>query len=171
VRIPRALNSILPDDIICKKAVEVSKSFHARYLTRGKKYRYRIINRPYSSVFVRNFVYNLRQPLDFSIIKQVIQQFEGTHEFASFQDSGGDKRNTVRTISEIELQKHSSEYWIEVKGNGFLYKMVRIMVGTLIEIGLKKRKPDINQILKSKDRKKAGFTAPAKGLTLVKVYY
>ena len=170
-RIPRALNSVLPDDIICKKAEAVADDFHARYQTRGKKYRYRFINRSYTSVFIRDFVYNIRQPLNINKMKAVIKDFQGTHDFAAFQDSGSDKKDTVRTIASITMKEKSPEHWIEVKGNGFLYKMVRIMVGTLLEIGMEKRKPDLKPIFKSKNRQQAGFTAPAKGLTLVEVYY
>ncbi|MFW6006579.1 MAG: tRNA pseudouridine(38-40) synthase TruA [Bacillota bacterium] len=169
--IPKAVNSILPDDIICKKAKSVPENFHARYCSRGKKYRYRILNRSYSSVFVRNFVYNIYQKLNFTKIRNVLSQIKGTHDFASFQAKGSGIMNTVRTIEEIKLYEKDFEYWIEIKGNGFLYNMVRIIVGTLIEIGLDKRPPDLKSILEQKNRRSAGFTAPAKGLTLVEVYY
>jgi tRNA pseudouridine38-40 synthase len=170
-RLPFALNSLLPEDIICKKAEKVSSNFNARFDARGKRYRYRILNSSIPSVFTRHFFYNLRQPLNFNKLRLAARKFIGKHDFAAFQAKGSDVNDTVRTIKDITIRKHGCEYRVDIIGNGFLYKMVRIMVGTLIEIGLKKRKPDINQILKSKDRKKAGFTAPAKGLTLVKVYY
>lgn len=169
--IPDALNSILPEDIICKKAQYVPENFHARYCSKGKKYRYRILNRSYSSVFIRNFVYTIYQKVDFNKINEVISQLEGTHDFASFQTRGSNIENTVRTIEEIELIKKEEEYWFEIKGDGFLYNMVRIIIGTLIEIGLNKRSPDIKKIIQARTRQSAGFTAPAKGLTLVKVYY
>lgn len=170
-RIPDALNSVLPEDIICKYAEKVALDFHARYDSQGKKYRYRILNRSFSSVFVRNFVYNIRQNLDFGKVLSILKDLEGTHNFSSFEAQGSARDHSIRTIEEIEFYDKSPEYWIEIKGDGFLYKMVRIIVGTLIEIGLNKRKANLKEILQKKDRSVAGFTAPAQGLTLLKVYY
>ncbi len=170
-KIPIALNSMLPEDIVCKKAEFVSDSFHARYDTKGKKYRYRLMNERIPSVFNRHFVYNIYKPLDFALIKKVLPQLKGKHDFASFQSSGSDIMETVRTITEIKLLKKGKEYWLEIAGDGFLYNMVRIITGSLIEIGLQKRKADLQSVIKSKNRRQAGFTAPACGLTLIKVYY
>ena len=170
-KIPKALNSMLPEDIICKKAEKEADDFHASFCATGKKYRYRIFNHSHGSVFIRNFVYNIYQPVNITKIKKVIDQLRGTHDFSSFQSSNSEVSSTIRTINQIELIEKAPEYWIEITGNGFLYNMVRIIVGTLIEIGLDKRKPDLIEILESKNRIKAGFTAPARGLTLVKVYY
>jgi len=170
-KIPRALNSMLPDDIICKNAERVSDKFHSSFCATGKKYRYRILNRSFSSVFLRNFVYTIYKPVNFVKIKKVINKFEGTHDFSAFQSSNSEVSSPVRTIKNIVLKEKSPEHWIEITGDGFLYNMVRIIVGTLLEIGLDKRKSKITKILESSDRQKAGFTAPAKGLTLVKVFY
>lgn len=171
-RVPFALNSELPDDILCKEAEIVSPDFNARFDARGKKYRYRLLNDSIPSVFTRNFVYNLRQPLDFDKIYLAARQLTGRHDFAAFQAKGSDADDTVRTIKDIKIKKHGREYWIDVQGDGFLYKMVRIIMGTIIECGLKKMNPaDIPQIIASKDRRQAGYTAPAKGLTLIEVYY
>ncbi len=171
-RIPMAINRLLPDDIICKQARIMSDEFHAQFDAQGKKYRYRFINRGYSSVFVRNFVYNIKEPLKLGKMEQAALYIEGEHDFASFMASGSDIEDTARTIHQIELINKEPEIWIEITGNGFLYKMVRIIMGTLFEIGSGKKKVDeISAIINAKDRKKAGFTAPAKGLTLVEVYY
>lgn len=171
-RIPFALNSVLPKDIICKDAEKVDPRFHARYDTRGKLYRYRLSNCKFPSVFTRNYVYNIRSNIDFGKIKKAAPLLVGTHDFASFQNSGSDKVDTVRTIERIDINKVDDEYHFDIEGNGFLYKMVRIIMGTFIEIGQNKIElAELNNILKSKDRRKAGFTAPAKALTLMKVYY
>ncbi len=170
--IPTAINTIIPPDIRCKKAEEVDKGFHARYDARGKRYRYRLSNQKYLSVFKRNFVYNIYKKIDFNKIEEGLKYFSGEHDFTSFMASGSDVDDTVRTIEEIDMIKKNDEYWIIIRGDGFLYNMVRIIIGTLIEIGHgKKRIEDIPEIFKSRNREKAGFTAPAKGLTLVEVYY
>ncbi|MGM0410244.1 MAG: tRNA pseudouridine(38-40) synthase TruA [Bacillota bacterium] len=171
-RIPIALNSMLPQDIVCKKAELVSDDFHARYDSKAKKYRYRLLNKSYHSVFTRNYVYTFYRKLNFKKINFALKDFIGEHDFASFQSSGSDIKDTIRVIESFEMFEHNEEMWFEIKGNGFLYNMVRIIIGTLLEIGLEKRPAnDIDRILKAKDRKEAGFTAPAKGLTLIKVYY
>ena len=172
-KIPIAINTELPADIICKKAEKVDKNFHARYDARGKKYRYRILNSNFNSVFVRNFVYNVYKKLDLEIMKKAASIFEGCHDFASFCASGSSVDSTVRKISSIDLYKaENGEIWIDVVGNGFLYNMIRILAGTLIETGLGKRTLlELKNILQSCDRRNAGFTAPAQGLTLIEVFY
>lgn len=171
-KIPIALNSMLPADIICKDAVHVSKDFHARYDSKAKKYRYRLLNRSFHSVFTRNYVYTLYKNLNLTKIKSVLNDFIGEYDFAAFQSAGSDIVTTEREIKSFEMKHVGEEIWFEIVGTGFLYNMVRIIIGTLIEIGLDKRPPDdIKRILDSKDRQEAGFTAPAKGLTLLKVYY
>ena len=171
-RIPIALNSMLPADIVCKNAKIVDDNFHARYDSSGKKYRYRLLNRSYHSVFTRNYVYTFYKNLDFKKMKFATKDFIGEYDFSAFQSSGSDIYNTVRRIENFEMKFYGEEVWFEITGNGFLYNMVRIIIGTLLEIGLDKRPvTDVKRILKSKERKEAGFTAPAKGLTLVEVYY
>ncbi|MFW5984914.1 MAG: tRNA pseudouridine(38-40) synthase TruA [Halanaerobiaceae bacterium] len=177
-KIPLALNAELPPDIICKAAEKMPPSFHARYDTRGKKYCYRLSNNRFNSVFNRRFVYNIYQKLDITAMKEGLKQLEGCHDFSSFEASGSEIKKPVRTIKEINFFKKEiascyakSEYWLTVSGDGFLYNMVRIIAGTLIEVGLGKRKPEYKKIMKSCDRRQAGFTAPARGLTLVEVYY
>ncbi len=171
-RIPIALNSMLPADIVCKEAKIVDDKFHARYDSIGKKYRYRLLNKSYHSVFTRNYVYTFYKKLDLKKIKFAIKDFIGEYDFSAFQSAGSDIYNTERRIDNFEMKLHGEEIWFEITGNGFLYNMVRIIIGTLLEIGLGKRPAtDVKRILESKERKEAGFTAPAKGLTLVEVYY
>jgi len=171
-KIPFALNSELPADIVCKKAKKVSPGFDARFDARGKKYCYRILNSSIPPVFTRNFVYNLRQPINDEKFYLAAQKIIGRHDFTSFQAKNSDITDTVRTVKDISIEKYKSEYRIDVVGDGFLYKMVRIIIGTMIECGLNKMKPeDIPRIIACKDRKQAGYTAPAKGLTLIEVYY
>ena len=172
-KIPIALNTELPADIICKKAEKVEQDFHARYDSRGKKYRYRILNSNFNSVFVRNFVYNVYKKLDLEIMQKAAEHFEGCHDFASFCAAGSSVDSTVREINSLDLYAaDNNEIWIDVIGNGFLYNMIRILAGTLIETGLGKRTlSELEYILQSCDRNNAGFTAPAQGLTLIKVFY
>lgn len=171
-RIPAALNSELPADILCRHAEQIESEFHARYDNRGKKYRYRILNRSLRSVFVRNYVYHIYPELKLEKMIRAAAAVKGEHDFTAFQAKGSSTEDTVRTINKIAIKEKSSEYWFEFIGDGFLYKMIRIIMGTLIEIGMEKRDPDsINHIFQSREREEAGFTAPAKGLTLVEVYY
>lgn len=171
-RIPLALNSNLPSDIICKKAEKVSSDFHARFDVKRKKYRYRIRNSRFPSVFCRNYVYHIYSKLDIGVIKKGAKFFKGTHDFKAFQSKNSDTNNTLRTIENISVQKKEDEIWITVIGNGFLYNMIRIIVGTLLEAALGKRSiKSIPRVIEKGKRVDAGFTAPAKGLTLLEVEY
>lgn len=172
-KIPLAVNTELPADIICKKVEEVSDDFHARYNARGKKYRYRILNSNFNSVFVRNFVYNVHQKLNLEIMQRAEKILEGSHDFAAFCSAGSSVKSTERNIFSLEIYSaEDKEIWIDVIGDGFLYNMIRILAGTLIEIGLGKRTlSDLEYVLQSCDRNNAGFTAPAQGLTLLNVFY
>ncbi|MFW6237640.1 MAG: tRNA pseudouridine(38-40) synthase TruA [Halanaerobiales bacterium] len=171
-RIPLAVNSNLPPDIICKQAKVVSPDFHARFDVKSKTYCYRIRNSRFPSVFDRRFVYHIYRDLDYVAIKKGTAYFSGTHDFNAFQSQKADNVNTVRTIEEVNVRKIGEEIRITVRGNGFLYNMVRIIAGTLIEAGLNKREVDsIPRVLKNGKRERAGFTAPAKGLTLMTVEY
>lgn len=172
-KIPIAINTHLPDDIICYKAEKVAMDFHARYDARGKKYRYRILNSNFNSVFVRNFVYKVHQRLDVDLMRKGAEVFLGTHDFAAFCSAGSSVDSTIREIYSLDINaKPNGEIQIDISGNGFLYNMVRILVGTLIELAKGKRNPaDLKEILAGCQRRKAGFTAPAKGLTLLEVFY
>ncbi len=171
-RIPRALNRLLPSDIVCKEAEEVAKDFHARYDARGKQYQYRILNRALPSAFLNKYSYHFILPLDISLMREAAGYLEGTNDFSAFQASGSPIEDCVRTIDYIEILEQDQEILIKVRGDGFLYKMVRIIAGTLIQTGSKKIPvKDIQYIIESRERQRAGITAPAHGLTLVEVYY
>ncbi|MFP4661199.1 MAG: tRNA pseudouridine(38-40) synthase TruA [Halanaerobiales bacterium] len=171
-RIPAALNRLLPSDIICRQAEYVSMNFHARYDNQGKKYRYRILNQKLPSVFLRNYVYHYIYDIDLDLLKEASQFFVGTHDYTSFQASGCAAKNPVKTIQDIKIINKNPEIWFEIKGDGFLYNMVRIIIGTLIELSMGKISlSDIEKILQARDRDMAGFTAPAEGLILLEVYY
>lgn len=167
-----ALNSHLKKSIIVQSAEEVSKNFHPRYSCKGKKYRYVINNSRYGSAIFRKNEYHIPQKLDVENMKKAIKYFEGTHDFKAFKASGTSNKDSVRTIYEANIFVENERINIELRGNGFLYNMVRIITGTLIDVGLGKIKPeDIPNIIESKDRKKAGKTVPPHGLYLMEVYY
>lgn len=148
-------------------------AFHARFDSKGKKYRYVIANGEEINIFRRNHCYHVMRPLDLKAMQKGASYIVGTHDFAAFQSSGGQPRETtVRTIYNLEVIEKGEDIILEISGDGFLYNMVRIIAGTLVEVGLGKRAPEgIKDILKSCDRSKAGHKAPAEGLYLVEVYY
>lgn len=171
-KIPLALNSKLKKSIIIKKAEEVDLNFHARYNAKGKKYRYIINNSLVGSAIYRDLEYNFPIKLDVEKMKHAAKYFEGEHDFKAFRSSGTSNKNSVREIYKVEIKEENERIILEFTGNGFLYNMVRIMVGTLMDVGLGKIKPEsIKDIIDSKERTKAGKTAPAQGLYLVEVYY
>ncbi len=171
-KIPYALNSKLKKSIVIKSAEEVDERFHARYNCKGKKYRYIINNSTHGSAIYRDLEYHFPQKLDINKMKEAIKYFEGEHDFKGFRSSGTSSKDSVRTIYKAELKQENERIIIELTGNGFMYNMVRIIAGTLVDVGLGKTNPeDIPEIIKSKDRKKAGKTLPAHGLYLVEVYY
>ncbi|WP_428864370.1 tRNA pseudouridine(38-40) synthase TruA [Clostridium sediminicola] len=171
-RIKYAINNKLPSDIVVLRSKEVSLDFHARYSSKGKKYIYTINNRKDNVAINRNYIYHYRYELDVDLMKDAIKHFCGTHDFSAFRNKGSQVTKTVKTIYEINVDRQGEQVIISVNGDGFLYNMVRIMVGTLIDVGRKRVKPDrIKYILNSKDRKFASKTAPASGLCLEKVFY
>ncbi|HLV10079.1 MAG TPA: tRNA pseudouridine(38-40) synthase TruA [Halanaerobiales bacterium] len=171
-RIPMAINRLLPPDIVCIEAREVPLEFHARFDARGKKYRYRIYNQQIPSVFIRNYTFHYRYKLKLDIIREAMAYFKGKHDFRAFCSSGSQITDTVRTINSFVLKEKNGELWFEISGDGFLYNMIRIIIGTLLEISAGKIKLDeLITILDGGDRSLAGFTAPAHGLTLLEVYY
>lgn len=171
-KIPFALNSILPGDIVIRNAQEVSDDFHSRFSTTGKKYRYTILNDRYRSAFSRTTSYFVPSELDFEAMKKSCKYFIGTHDFDAFKSSGSSFKTTVRTIYSAELVKNENYIEFYISGGGFLYNMVRIIVGTLLNVGRGKIMPEeIEEIIQSKDRKRSGKTAPAHGLCLMEVYY
>lgn len=152
---------------------EKSLDFHARFDSKGKKYRYIIANTPDLNIFRRNYCYHVTRPLDLEAMCDGALHLVGSHDFASFQSTGGQPRaTTVRTVYSLEIFRRDSDIILEIAGDGFLYNMVRIIVGTLVEVGLGKIKPEkVKEIINSCNRNKAGHKAPAEGLYLVEVYY
>ena len=171
--IPEAVNRYLPKDISIINAEEVSKDFHARYSAKGKKYMYIINNNEYRSALNATKEYHFKYEVDYKKIKKAAEYFEGTHDFKGFMSSGSNIKDTVRTIHKLQVKKKDDgRIVINISGDGFLYNMVRIIVGTLLDVGVGKIKPEeIPQIIKSKQREKAGKTVPAQGLYLVEVKY
>ncbi|MBO8169422.1 MAG: tRNA pseudouridine(38-40) synthase TruA [Thermoanaerobacteraceae bacterium] len=171
-RYPVALNSLLPEDIVVVSSEAVDEGFHARYWAKKKTYVYRIINRPFPDVFWRRYAYHIRSPLDVARMQEAACHFEGEHDFRSFCASGSSVKNYVRRVEECMVQRQGDLIALSITGDGFLYNMVRIIAGTLIEVGLGKRSAaEIPEIIEARDRKTAGHTAPAHGLTLEKVIY
>ena len=168
-----AINSNLKKSIIIKSAEEVDERFHSRLSCKKKTYRYIINNSKYGTAIYRNLETCIKEKLDIEKMKEAIKYFEGEHDFKAFKASGASSKSSVRTIYKAEvIEKENDRIYIELTGNGFLYNMVRIIVGTLVEVGIGKIKPeDIKKIIESKDRKNAGKTLPPQGLYLLKVDY
>ena len=170
-RLPNALNAKLPKDISIIECKEVDDEFHSRYSAKGKRYRYLIYNSPYRSPIYKDTSYHVRYDLDFDKMCKEAQSLIGTHDFKGFMSSGSSVVDTVRTIYSIDITKNEDLIVIEVEGNGFLYNMVRIIVGTLVDIGRGRIKNNMSEIINSMSRSKTGHTAPAHGLFLKKVDY
>ncbi|MBU5455747.1 tRNA pseudouridine(38-40) synthase TruA [Caproiciproducens sp. MSJ-32] len=167
-----AINHKLPEDIVIIKSEEVDINFHSRYDAKGKTYSYSIINREIYPAIGRNYLYHVKKQLDISSMKEACKYFVGTYDFSAFKSSGSSVKTSVRTIKDLHIEEEDRIIKIYVTGDGFLYNMVRIIVGTLLMVGNNKIKPEeITNIIESKDRQKAGICVPARGLTLEKVYY
>ena len=167
-----ALNSRLKKSIVVKSAEDVDERFHSRYLAKQKTYRYVINNSRYGTAIYRNLEYHFPIKLDVEAMKKAAKFFEGEHDFKAFKASGTSSKSSVRKIYKAEVLENNDRIFIELTGNGFLYNMVRIISGTLLDVGLGKIKPDeIQAIIEAKNREKAGRTLPAHGLYLVNVKY
>ncbi len=167
-----AINSQLKSSIIIKKAEEVDERFHSRYTAKQKTYRYIINNSKTGTAIYRNLEYCFPVKLNVEKMVEAAKYFEGEHDFKAFKSSGTSGKNSVRTIYKAEVRQDGERIIIELTGNGFLYNMVRIISGTLLDVGLGKIEPnEIPDIIEKKDRTKAGKTLPAHGLYLVKVQY
>jgi len=166
------LNHYLPDDIAVLSVEKVDERFHARLSAKGKVYRYTVRTGKIPDVFRRKYQYMIGGHPDLPAMERAAALLVGTHDFRSFCSNKRYKKSTVRTIHSIEIRADGADLTFTFHGNGFLYNMVRILTGTLLEVGLGERKAeDIPAILSSLDRANAGKTAPAQGLTLVKVEY
>lgn len=170
-KIPDALNAKLPKDISIISCEDVDIDFHARYNACGKTYRYLIYNRPYRSPLYKDLAYHVRYKLDLDKICSESKYLIGTHDFGGFMSSGSSVKDTVRTIYDVKIQEDEGIISIEISGNGFLYNMVRIIVGTLVDIGRGRINQSMEEIINSKSRSMCGHTAPAHGLFLKKVNY
>ena len=168
----RAMNSKLPRDIAIRSAAEVPDEFHASRSAVGKTYRYRIWVSPRRPVHLHKLIYHYWRPLDVGAMRAAAARLIGAHEFAGLATSGDERDETVRTIFRCEVSPVDEEVHVTVQGDGFLYNMVRNIVGTLIEIGRGRWGPErIDEILTAGDRSLAGPTAPAGGLTMLCVHY
>jgi tRNA pseudouridine38-40 synthase len=167
-----ALNSLLPEDIKVIHIQDAAPDFHSRYDSKYKTYRYTILNRSYPDIFQRRFVYFYPFPLDLKIMRKASRVLLGRHDFSSFKKTQKQDKSALRNLKAIDIKKQSDFIYIYITAEGFLYNMVRSIVGTLIEVGRRKLAVDsLRKILEAKNRKSAGPTAPACGLCLMEVKY
>ncbi|MEA3428332.1 MAG: tRNA pseudouridine(38-40) synthase TruA [Thermodesulfobacteriota bacterium] len=169
----KGLNSLVPDDIVIKECCLVDDEFHARYNAKSKTYHYKILNQRLNSAISRRYVWHIRKMLNLEAMRSAIRHIVGTHDFKAFEGSGSPRSNTIRTIINATLiQSGKNNLCFQIEGNGFLRYMVRNIVGTLVEVGFGKiTSNDFKTILLSRDRNRAGATAPAHALFLVNVKY
>ncbi len=171
-RLPLAMNGILPWDIVVTGAGMDKESFDARRDASGKFYSYTIDNGKYPDVFWRRFAWHVYDSLEIQPMREAAAFLVGEHDFQAFQAAGSAMENTVRRIDRLTMEREGRFIRFEVEGNGFLYKMIRNIVGTLVEVGCSRKRPgEMKDILKSRDRRAAGITAPARGLCLEEVFY
>lgn len=167
-----ALNTKLPCDISCKLSKEVPISFHSRYSAMSKRYLYVIQNTVFRPAVNRNHICWYKKPLDTVLMNQAVSNFIGRHDFRAFMASGSSIKDTVRTVYELTVTRNDDVIEIDIRGDGFLYNMVRIIAGTLMDVGTGKISPGYTaDIIASKERKKAGKTALASGLFFVEAEY
>jgi tRNA pseudouridine38-40 synthase len=170
----RALNRLLPKDIVIRKVEEADKGFHARYDAREKVYRYFILNRSYRTAIERQYRWVVYPKLDVGRMRKAARPLRGRHDFSSFRSGTitGKTSSSICTVKKISVDRKRDEIILTIVADRFLQQMVRTIVGTLIEVGRGKRNPDeVARILQSKDRRQAGQTAPPLGLFLMKVKY
>lgn len=170
-RLPLALNALLPASVAVKQAFLAPEGFHARFSCSGKTYCYLVHNARTRDPFMKNRAYFFPKPLNAERMNRSAQAYVGTHDFASFMASGSEIEDTVRNIYDFSVKRDGDVLTFSVTGNGFLYNMVRIMVGTLISAEMGKLRFDIPHLLLNADRTLAGITVPPQGLYLEKVYY
>lgn len=171
-KLTRLLNSYLPEDIVVIESRMASERFHSRLNAVEKTYIYRIWNSQIPNVFDRRYMYQIEEPLCIDAMKEAAEKLLGIHDFAAFCGNAKMKKSTVRSIYEIQIQQQGSEIRITYRGNGFLQNMVRILTGTLVEVGLGQKRPDeIPEIIESRQRSQAGAMMPACGLALWEVKY
>ena len=173
--LPKLMNKInfaLPNDIVFKKLKKESDRFHARYNVASKVYLFRILNSDVPNPFLRKYTYFYPHELNIELMQKAAEEFVGTHDFCAFSNAKKTKKSTVRTIHNIEVKKMNNEVQILVHGDGFLYNMVRIIIGTLLEVSEgKKNIRDIQTIFASGKRADSGYMLPPQGLFLYEVFY
>lgn len=166
------LYEYLPEDIVVTSLEEVDERFHSRYNAKSKVYLYKICNNDVHDPFMRKYSNHIARKLDLNLMKEASKLLVGEHDFTSFASSKSKKKSNVRTIHSIEIQQNNDIIEIYVEGDGFLYNMVRIIAGALIDAGLRRKSiNDIKYMIEAKDRSIASDTAPSKGLHLYKVKY
>lgn len=171
--LPLAVNALLPDDIRVRSARRVAAAFHARFDAKGKQYRYTIWNHPAMNPLLRRQAWHVPRPLDLDAMRDAAERFVGRHDFRSFTaNCPGELKDSVRTLTRCELKRSGPRLTVILEGEGFLYKMCRGIVGTLVQIGEGRFSPaDVDAMLARQDRRAAGVNAPAHGLVLWKVFY
>ena len=171
-RIAYALNCRLPEDIVAVKSEEVPGDWHPRYQCSVKTYEYRILNREMPDPVCRRSTVHISYPLNLGDMRTAAGYLKGEHDFKSFCSPHTEVKETVRTVHSLEIEKEGDIITVRISGNGFLYNMVRIIVGTLINVGRGACPPEkVKEILEARDRRKAAATAPAKGLVLKHIRY
>lgn len=171
-RFALALNQRLPEDIVIQKSMEVPGDFHPRYAKTSKTYEYKILNRKISLPCERFYSCLVPRSLDLRAMEQAAAYLRGTHDFKNFASTKTSVKDTVRTIYGLELQKEGDMLILRIRGNGFLYNMVRIIAGALLNVGFGQCPPEyLKEALESPERMVPGPTAPARGLTLVEICY
>jgi tRNA pseudouridine38-40 synthase len=168
----RALNGLLPDDVSVLDAWETDSSFHARFSAKVKVYRYRILNRWRRSAFDRAYSYRVRTPLDLAKMREAARELVGTHDFRAFCSEPLSRKSTMRTVFRLDLTRTGDYIIVTIEADGFLYNMVRSIVGTLLFVGSGTMSLEaFRDVIRARDRRLAGPTAPAHGLFLVEVRY
>lgn len=171
-KLARAINQHLPVDVYIRSVEEVASTFHARKSALGKHYQYRVWNSDEKTVFGNQYFYHYPGSLDDELMQEACNLLEGTHNYQGFSAAGSTVKSFVRTVYDMNMRRNGDWLTFDVYGNGFLYNMVRIMVGTVLDIGLHRKKVDvIPQVLATQNRHLAGRTAPASGLYLKNVFY
>ncbi|MBQ4516794.1 MAG: tRNA pseudouridine(38-40) synthase TruA [Clostridia bacterium] len=166
------LNALLPEGIRVKSIEPCADEFHARYDAKHKTYVYNIDNSGYCDVFTNRYMWKYRYPLDYEKMKEAAGHFVGVHDFSAFMSQGGTAKTFTREIYSNDFEILGDKLKMTITGNGFLYNMVRIIAGTLVSVGRGDINPsDIPDIIESKERKRAGITAPPEGLILYKITY
>ncbi|MFX0548436.1 tRNA pseudouridine(38-40) synthase TruA [Hathewaya histolytica] len=171
-KIKYALNTKLPRDIVVLNSEEVSEEFHSRYSSKGKTYLYTILNREFPTAIDRNYVYHHKNYLNINKMREASEHILGKHDFSAFKNKGSSVKTSIRTVTDLKIEEDNNKIKIYVSADGFLYNMVRIIVGTLILVGESRiEAEDVKDIIDSKDRNKAGKTVPPQGLVLLKTWY